>query len=403
MTRRGKERRTARQRERAPGAPAGPLDAAPGDERPAEAERRLRFPARHDAAPGARPGLAPEDLARLPSTPGAAHVTCVDFSPDEAQSRDVGDLGAFLEEHRPPWVVVRWIDVGGLADLGVIEALARKYHLHPLAVEDVLHVPQRPKCEAYPAQGEFQARLFVIARVLGLSDGRLREEQVSVFVGHNTVLTFREKNEDDLWAPVRHRLAAAASRTRQHDASYLVYSLLDSIVDRWFPLLEELGDRLEQLEDEVLENPTREAISRVHTLRRELLVLRRAAWPMREVIGALMREPHECLSETTRTYLRDVHDHIVQVIEMIEAYREVVASVQETFMTATSNRMNEVMKVLTVVGTIFIPITFLAGVYGMNFRHMPELESHWAYPSFWVLCAGVSGGMLLWMRKRGWI
>jgi magnesium transporter len=300
-------------------------------------------------------------------------------------------------------VIVRWVDVGGLGDLGVIEALARKYHLHPLAVEDVLHLPQRPKCEAYPAQGEFQARLFVIARVLDLSDGRLREEQVSVFVGHNTVLTFRERDGDDLWAPVRHRLSVAGSRMREHDASYLVYSLLDSIVDRWFPLVEELGDRLEQLEDEVLENPTRDAITRAHALRRELLILRRAAWPMREVIAALQREPHECLSETTRTYLRDVHDHIVQVIEMIEAYREVVASVQETFMTATSNRMNEVMKVLTVVGTIFIPITFLAGVYGMNFRHMPELESHWAYPSFWVLCATVSGGMLLWMRRRGWI
>lgn len=399
MRKRRATHRVSKHGPRPGGAPAGPPGAASGD----EAGHRLRFPARHDETPGARPGLAPEDLARLPSTPGAARVTCVDFSPDEARSLEVGDLDAFLAEHRPPWVVVRWIDVGGLADLGVVEALARKYHLHPLAVEDVLHVPQRPKCEAYPAQGEFQARLFVVARVLGLADGRLQEEQVSVFVGHATVVTFRERSGDDLWAPVRHRLTAAASRIRQHDASYLVYTLLDSIVDRWFPLLEELGDRLEQLEDEVLENPTRDAISKVHVLRRELLVLRRAAWPMREVIASLMREPHECLSETTRTYLRDVHDHIVQVIEMIEAYREVVASVQETFMTATSNRMNEVMKVLTVVGTIFIPITFIAGVYGMNFHNMPELDSRWAYPGFWVLCAGISGGMLLWMKKRGWI
>ena len=400
MKRHGSARRSARRRKGSRG-PSGELHGAA--ETSTEGQTRLRFPARLDASPGARPGLAPEDLARLPSRPGAARVTCVDFSADEAQSREVEDLEAFLAEHRPAWSSVRWVDVGGLADLGVIEALARKYRLHPLAVEDVLHVPQRPKCEAYPAQGEFQARLFVIARVLGLVDGKLREEQVSVFVGHATVLTFREREADDLWAPVRHRLASAGSRLRQHDASYLVYALLDSVVDRWFPLLEELGDRLEQLEDEVLENPTRDAITRVHALRRELLVLRRAAWPMREVIAALMREPHECLSDTTRTYLRDVHDHIVQVIEMIEAYREVVASVQETFMTATSNRMNEVMKVLTVVGTIFIPITFLAGVWGMNFRHMPELESHWAYPGFWILCAGVSGGMLLWMRRRGWI
>lgn len=364
---------------------------------------RLKFPSRFDGTPGARPGLDPEDLARLPTTPGAARVTCVDFSPAHVEVREVDDVPAFLTGHRPEWVAVRWIDVGGLSDLGVIEALARKYRLHPLAVEDVLHVPQRPKCEAYPAQGDYQARLFVIARVLGLADGAHAGEQVSFFVGHATVLTFREGRAEELWTPVRRRLEKAGARVREHDASYLLYTLLDAIVDRWFPLLEEIGERLEQLEDEVLENPTRDAITRVHALRRELLVLRRAAWPMREVIASLQREPHECMTDTTRTYLRDVQDHIVQVIEMIEAYREVVASVQETFMTATSNRMNEVMKVLTVVGTIFIPITFLAGVYGMNFRHMPELESRWTYPFFWVLCFAVSGGMLFWMRRRGWI
>ena len=379
-----------------------PATVAPTPEAP-ERDLRLRVPARFDGTPGARPGLDPEDLARLPSRPGAAPVTCVDFSPARAEVREVDDVPAFLAEHRPEWSAVRWIDVGGLSDLGVVEALARKYRLHPLAVEDVLHVPQRPKCEAYPPQGEYQARLFVIARVLGLAGGALAEEQVSFFVGHSTVLTFRERAGAELWAPVRHRLEAAGARVREHDASYLLYTLLDAIVDRWFPLLEEIGDRLEQLEDEVLENPTRDAVARVHAIRRELLVLRRAAWPMREVIGSLQREPHECLSEATRTYLRDVHDHIVQVIEMIEAYREVAASVQETFMTATSNRMNEVMKVLTVVGTIFIPITFLAGVYGMNFRHMPELEAWWTYPLFWVLCVAVSGGMLLWMRRRGWV
>jgi magnesium transporter len=364
---------------------------------------RLRLPSRFDGTPGARPGLDPDDLARLPSTPGGARVTCIDFSPANVEERVVDDVPAFLAGHRPEWSAVRWIDVGGLSDLGVVEALARKYRLHPLAVEDTLHVPQRPKCEAYPAQGDLQARLFVIARVLGLVGGRLVEEQVSFFVGHATVLTFREGRGEELWAPVRRRLGKAGARVREHDASYLLYVLLDAIVDRWFPLLEEIGDRLEQLEDEVLENPTRDAITRAHALRRELLVLRRAAWPMREVIASLQREPHECMTDTTRTYLRDVQDHIVQVIEMIEAYREVVASVQETFMTATSNRMNEVMKVLTIVGTIFIPITFLAGVYGMNFRHMPELEAWWSYPLFWVLCAAVSGGMLLWMRRRGWV
>ena len=383
--------------------PVEPADTTTRDPEGPESELRLRFPARFDPAPGARPGLDPEDLARLPSSPGAAVVTCVDFSPAQVRSLEVRDLAAFLEEHRPGWSTVRWIDVGGLSDLGVIEALARKYHLHPLAMEDVLHVPQRAKCEAYPAQVELPGEALRHRpgpRARGRPPLRGAGERLRRARHPPDV---PGEGGDDLWASVRHRLAAAGSRVREHDASYLLYSLLDAIVDRWFPVLEELGDRLDRLEDEVLENPSREAVAKAHVLRRELLVLRHAAWPMREVIAALQREPHECLSETTRTYLRDVHDHIVQVIEMIEAYREVVASVQETFMTATSNRMNEVMKVLTVVGTIFIPITFLAGVYGMNFRHMPELEAWWSYPVFWVLCAGLSGGMLLWMRKRGWI
>jgi len=247
------------------------------DEARLEETMRLRFPARFDAAPGARPGLGPEDLARLPSTPGGARVTCVDFGPAEERTTEVDDLPEFLAGHRPEWSAVRWIDVGGLSDLGVVEALARKYHLHPLAVEDVLHVPQRPKCEAYTAQGELQARLFVVARVVGLEEGQLREEQVSLFVGHNTVLTFRERDGGELWSRVRHRIASAGSFLRGHDASYLAYALLDTIVDRWFPLLEELGERLERLEDEVLERPTRETIETAHAVRRELLVLRRAA------------------------------------------------------------------------------------------------------------------------------
>jgi magnesium transporter len=238
-----------------------------------------------------------------------------------------------------------------------------------------------------------------MVRMLG---ERIHSEQISIFLGHKTVLTFQE-SRGDVWDPIRQRLSARGSRLREEDAGFLVYSLLDAIVDHCFPILEHFGDRLETLEDLVLDRPDRATIREVRLTKRELLVLRHAVWPMREVISALQREPHECLSANTRVYLRDVYDHIVQIIDIVEAYREVATGLSETYMTAMSNRLNEVMKVLTIVGTVFIPITFLAGVYGMNFRHFPELDWTWAYPAFWGACLAVAVGMLLWLRRRGWL
>ena len=246
-----------------------------------------------------------------------------------------------------------------------------------------------------------QARLFVIARMLDLSDGHLRGEQISIFLGHNTVLTFQE-SPGDVWDGIRQRIQAPGSRLRANDASFLLHSLLDAIVDACFPILEFYGDRLEDVEAEVLASPTPEAIRNIHTLKRELLLLRRAVWPMREVISSLQREPHECMSDATRTYMRDVYDHAVQIIDIVETYREIASGLTETYMTAMSQRLNEVMKVLTIIGTIFIPLTFLAGVYGMNFKVLPELEWAWGYPAFWTVCA-VAVSMFVWFRRRQWL
>ena len=202
---------------------------------------------------------------------------------------------------------------------------------------------------------------------------------------------------------VRQRIRTAGSQLRRNDASFLAYSLLDAIVDACFPILESFGDRLEDLEDEVLSHPSQHTIQEVHRVKRELLLVRRAMWPMREVLGRLQRDPHECFSEVTTTYVRDVYDHVVQLIDLVETYREVANGLTETYMTAISNRMNEIMKVLTIVGTIFIPLTFLAGVYGMNFKYFPEIEQWWGYPLFWVLCFVLAGGMIAWFRRRGWL
>jgi len=357
---------------------------------------------RKRSKPGAVAGIELSDLARMPAAKEPVTVTCIDYGPQQAHVQSVTDLAAFLSAHRPEWATVRWINVDGLGDMSVLRGFAEKYHLHPLAVEDVLNVTHRPKVEAYPEDGNMQARLFVIARMLELCDGHLRSEQISIFLGHNTVLTFQQ-SPGDVWDGIRQRIQTPGSRLRANDASFLVHSQLDAIVDACFPILEFYGDRLEDVEAEVLASPTPEAIRNIHTLKRELLLLRRAVWPMREVISSLQREPHECMGDATRTYMRDVYDHAVQIIDIVETYREIASGLTETYMTAMSQRLNEVMKVLTIIGTIFIPLTFLAGVYGMNFEVLPELGWTWGYPAFWAVSIVVAVSMFFWFRRRQWI
>jgi magnesium transporter len=351
---------------------------------------------------GAAPGVEHEDIVRLPGGSGPVTVTCIDYCPAEVQVQEITDLKDFLEHHRPEWSAVRWINADGLSDMNVIHALATKYELHPLAVEDLLHVSQRPKVESYGGDdSEINARLFVVVHAVELKEHSLHSEQISIFLGHKTVLTFCE-TPSQVWDPIRQRIKAKGSRLRVNDASFLMYSLLDAIVDRGFPLLEYYGDRAEDLEEQILEGSQR-SIGGIHQLKRDLLLLRRVIWPMREVVATLQREPHECVSDTTRVYLRDLYDHVIQMIDIVETYRELASDLTDTYMSSVSNRMNEVMKVLTVIGTIFIPLTFLAGVYGMNFHHFPELNQVWAYPAFWVICITVVGIMLVLFRRRNWL
>jgi magnesium transporter len=396
-----------------PGAPANEApavadptfdDAPSARAKPRVPRRRgLRLPRQfRKSKPGSAAGIEPHDLPAPPLLAGATRITCIDYSPERCEQQEVQDLAGFIGRHRPEWSAVRWINVDGLSELGVVRAIAEKYRLHPLAIEDLLHVPQRPKVHAYEEAGGYQARLFVIVRMLELREGQLLSEQVSLFVGHRTVITFQE-TPGDIWDPIRQRLKTGGSRLRAADASFLAYSLIDAVVDQAFPILEHFGDRLELLEDVVLQRPTPESFQEIHRLKRELLLLRRAMWPTREVVQRLAREPHECFSQQTQTYIRDVYDHAVQIIDILETYREMASGLTETYMTAMSNRMSEIMKVLTVIGTIFIPLTFLAGVYGMNFHHFPELEWVWGYPAFWGICLATVVTMVAWFRRRGWL
>lgn len=351
--------------------------------------------------PGTAAGIETDELSALASGIGRASVTCVDYAPDQVEVHEIADMEAFLATHRPAWSHVRWIDVVGLSQMDVIRALAVKYQLHPLAVEDVLHTVERPKAEDFPGSGDLPGRLFVVARAIDQREGRLHSDQVSMFLGRTTLLTFQDTHRSDL-EPVRQRLRIEGSRLRQNDASFLLYVLLDGIVDGYFPLLEHYSERLEDLEEELLERPSQNTLQQVHAIKRELMLIRRAAWPMRELIANLQRDKHECLSETSQTYLRDVYDHCGSIIDLIETYREIASAIAETYITVVSNRTNDIVKVLTIIGTIFIPLTFLAGVYGMNMP-IPENQSALAYPFFWAVCIGLSGGMLFWFRRRGWI
>ncbi len=367
--------------------------------------REFKLPTRFGKRrPGTPPGVKPEDLkaAPAPVTPAVVKVTVIDYSPEKVEMQGVLDLDAFIASHRAEGTKVRWIDVAGLSDPKAIGALAHKYQLHPLAVEDLLNTATRPKVDAYTG-GEpgLSARLFIVTRMLELKNERLESEQISIFLGHNTVLTFQE-SPGDIWDPIRQRINSKGSRLRTGDTSFLAYSLLDAIVDHVFPILEFYGDRLESLERTVMSGRQPEVLREIHRLKRELLLLRRALWPTRDLVHQIQSERHECLGEEARTYMSDLHSHIVQAIDILETYREVVAGLSETHLSVVNNRLNEVMMALTIVSVIFVPLNFLAGVFGMNFEAFPW-KWPYAFPAFLAACLAVLGVMFAWFRRRNWV
>lgn len=360
----------------------------------------LKLPSPQTVTPGEAAGIEVHELATSPPAAVAVRVTCIDYCPEQIQTEEVSDLADFIGRHRPAWSHVRWINVAGLTDLRVIHRLAEKYNLHPLAIEDVLS-DHRPKFEDYPEGDSQLPRLFTVAWILGEEGRRLHHRQVGMFLGRQTLLTFQPAGPDG-FDTIRQRLQAKGSRLRQSDASFLFYSLLDAMTDHYFPLLERYSQRLEKLQRVVLDQPTKQTMGRMHRIRHELILVRRSAWAMRDLIQQLHREAHPCLAESTRLYFRDVYDHIIHVIDFIETYREFLSALTETYVSSVSNRLNDIMKVLAVISTIFVPLTFLAGVYGMNMP-IPENEQPWMYPVFWGACLLVGVTMLVLFRRRGWL
>jgi len=290
-----------------------------------------------------------------------------------------------------------WVDVQGLGDEKLLRGLAELFAIHPLALEDVANVPVRPKTESYDRQ------LLVIAQMPRSTDDlELSVRQVSVVIGRDYLLTFQEGREDAL-EPVRKRLKVQNSLIRKSSSDYLGYAILDTIVDTYYPVVESMGTRIEELEERVLADASPETLRELNSIKGQLLALRRAITPQREAVNKLIRDENELVSQTVRTYLRDTYDHVVQTTEAVENARELVNGLINTYLTVISNRMNEVMKTLTIVASIFVPLTFMAGIYGMNFENMPELQKRWAYPALLVLMTLTAGGMVLYFWRKGWI
>ena len=303
-----------------------------------------------------------------------------------------------LDELAPPTdESITWVNVGGVHKMDILESCGKQFQLHSLLLEDIANTDQRPKLDDY------ETCLFLVLKMLSVTDRQdIVVEQVSFVFGRNFVLSFQE-NGTDVFTPVRDRLRGGKGRLRQSGADYLFYALVDAIVDQYFAVVEVLGEKIEGLQDLVVSDPQPETLRRIHTLKRQLLFLRRAVWPLREVTNNLSRSECPFLQESTKVFFRDVYDHVVQIVDTIETLREMVSASLDIYLSSISYRLNAVMKVLTIITTIFMPLTFIVGIYGMNFEHMPELKWEWGYPLVIGVMAVIAIAMLGFFIRKKWI
>ncbi len=292
---------------------------------------------------------------------------------------------------------VSWINVNGIHEIGPIETLGSCFGLHPLVLEDILNTDHRPKLEDYDDY------LFLVLKMLFYDrENGIRTEQVSLVLGPNYVLSFQE-NVGDVFDSVRERLRGGKGRIRKLGADYLAYALMDAVVDSYFAILETIGDGIEEMEQELVTDPSPQTLNHIHHFKREMILLRKSVWPLRELISALQRVEPPLISDTTGVFLRDVYDHTIQVVDTVETFRDIISGMLDLYLSSISNRMNEVMKVLTIIATLFIPLTFLAGIYGMNFEYMPELHWRWGYFGLWGVMLVTTAGLLRFFRRKKWL
>ncbi len=351
--------------------------------------RRKRF-----HAPGTTPGTL---AAHAEAHAGPVVVRLFSYDASRCEERTVDP--AEIPTLSVPAGRVLWLDVTGLADPAVVKAIGDRFGFHPLALEDVLNIPQRPKVE------RFGAHLLIVLREIRHPED---PEQVSLFLGDRLVVTFQER-PGDAFEPVRDRLRRGVGRIRAEGADFLAYALSDAVIDSFFPTLEKLGDEVEELEERVIAVPDTETFREIHRVKQRLLQVRRAVWPARDAMNELLREESALVRDGTKVFLRDCYDHTVQLMDMVETYRELTSGLVDEYMSCVSNRMNEIMKVLTIIATLFIPLTFIAGVYGMNFDrgaspfNMPELGWRYGYVAVLAVMGVAAAGMLYYFRRKRWL
>ncbi|HEX5065065.1 MAG TPA: magnesium/cobalt transporter CorA [Myxococcota bacterium] len=347
--------------------------------------RRKRRSAPRGSSPGTMGELAgPDPVIRLIAYTADAF--------EERTLENVEEIATLVADRSR----VVWLDVGSFGDGKVIARIGEILGIHPLAMADVVNVPQRPKADVYGDD-----RLMVVTQMARIEAAAVDVEQVSIALGPGFVVTFQE-HPGDVFEPVRERIRQGA-RVRRMGPDFLLYALLDAVIDGYFPVVEAIGNVVESLEEEVLDRPTRSTLRKIHAVRRSLVALHRMQWRQRDACGALLRDVECPITDAVRVYLRDAFDHAFQTVDAIETQREMASSLMELYLSSASNRMNQAMRTLTVVATIFIPLTFLVGVYGMNFEYMPELHWRWGYPAVWVVMIAVAVSLVVWFRRQGWI
>lgn len=342
-------------------------------------------------------GLAPGTLVHVgEKKTEEVRFTLIDYDAANFQEKAIEAIEESFPFKEEP--TVTWINIDGLHEVGVIESIGKHFGLHPLILEDIVHTGQRPKME------DFEEYLFTVLNMLRYDqeDDEVKAEQVSLVVGPNYVISFQER-PGDVFNGVRERLRKGKGRIRKAGSDYLAYALVDAVVDEYFLILETIGEKIEVVEEELLVNSTRETLQNIHDMKREMIFFRKQVWPLRELVNGLSKGESSLIRESTGIYLRDVYDHTIQIIDTIESFRDMLSGMLDIYLSTISNRMNEVMKVLTIIATIFIPLTFVAGIYGMNFKYMPELEWRWGYFMVWGVMVLILVSLVGYFKRKRWL
>ncbi len=347
----------------------------------------------------------PNKFRNIGAPPGTLHyngpqsaekvkITLIQFSETEFFEKEFYDLSECLACADDK--LIKWFNVDGVHDTEIVESIGKLYKIHPLTMEDIVHIDQRPKYEDY------EHYILAVMKMITY-ENRVVAEQLSIILTHKTIISFQEPQGGDAFDVIRTRLRQAKGRVRKLGADYLFYALMDSAVDYYFHVLEAIGDKVAKIEEQIIREPKRESLIQLYKLKREVIYLRKQVWPLRDMISNLLRSESEFITPNTILFFRDLQDHITRIIDTVETYRDLLSGIMDIYLSTNANKMNEVMKVLTIMSSVFIPVTFIAGVYGMNFEFMPELRSPYGYATVWVVMLSVMGGLIYYFKKKKWM